>query len=135
MSNTEKNMEIPKAPDPYFRLSNELELKMSYGFLNRIAKVVGNVENVGLILVDLNVQEAVLITALSEYDAKGKLVKQADPEEVMLLPEEILSLLAWITEHLTHFFLKNLLAGEKVVGQFQKMAALNLGLLTTGSPS
>ena len=131
---TENNpADLPPAPEPFFRLSNGTELKMTYGFLNRLAKLVGGVENIGLILVDMGVQEVILITALSTYDKKGQLVEQANVEEIELMPEEILSLLSWITGHITHFFLKNLLSGGTMAGQFQKMVELSSKSSPNGS--
>ena len=123
-----------KSPEPVFYLSTGQEIKMTYGLLNRVAKVVKHVENTGLLLVDMTMQEMALCTILSVYDAKGKLVEEATVEAIMTTPDETHSLLAWLTEHLTHFFLKNLLSGEAVVGLFQKMAAQSLERSQTGSP-
>lgn len=124
-----------KSPEPMFYLSTGQEIKMTYGLLNRVAKVVKHVENVGLLLVDLTMQEMALCTVLSTYDAKGKLLEEVAIEGIMTTPEETHCLLAWVTEHLTHFFLKNLLSGEKVVGQFQRMAEQSLERSQTGSAS
>ncbi len=124
-----------KSPEPYFHTSAKQEIFMSYGLLNRIAKLVGKVESVGLLLVDTNIQAAVLCIVLSTYDAKGKLVEEVDAESIMLTPDEAVSLIVWVTEHLTSFFLKNLWKGETMINQFQAMAAQNLEPSPSGSPS
>ena len=36
-----------KTPEPYFTLSSGRELKMTFGMLNRLARIAGNVETVG----------------------------------------------------------------------------------------
>ena len=95
-----------KSPEPYFHTSAKQEIFMSYGLLNRIAKLVGKVESVGLLLVDTNIQAAVLCIVLSTYDAKGKLVEEVDAESIMLTPDEAVSLIVWVSEHLTRAFLK-----------------------------
>ena len=124
-----------KSPEPYFTTSSSQEIFMSYGLLNRIARIVGNVESVGLLLVDVNIQGVVLCIVLSTYDAKGKLVEEVDVESIMMPPDETVSLIVWVTEHLTSFFLKNLRMGETMINQFQAMAAQSLGLSPSGSPS
>ncbi len=122
-----------KAPDPYFTTSSGQEIFMSYGLLNRIARIINSVENVGLLLVDMTVQAICLCIALSTYDAKGKLVEEVDADSIMLSPEESIRLIAWLTEHLTSFFLQTLRTGEQTVAQFQTKTESNLKPSTDGS--
>lgn len=115
-----------KTPDPYFTTSSGQEIFMSYGLLNRIARIINSVENVGLLLVDMTVQAVSLCIALSTYDAKGKLVEEVDADSIMLSPEESVRLIAWLTEHLTSFFLQTLRTGEQTIAQFQTKTESNL---------
>lgn len=122
-------------PEPYFTTSSGQEIFMSYGLLNRIARIINSVENVGLLLVDMNVQAISLCIALSTYDAKGKLVEEVDADSIMLAPDESIQLIAWLTEHLTSFFLKSLRTGEQTVAQFQTKAASSSSPSPDGSTS
>lgn len=124
-----------KSPEPYFTTSSGQEIFMSYGLLNRIARIINSVENVGLLLVDMNIQALSLCIVLSTYDGKGKLVEEVDADSIMLNPDESILLVAWITEHLTSFFLKSLRTGEQTVAQFQKTTELSSKPLPDGSTS
>ena len=43
-------------PTPHFQLSDGKEIKMYFGLLNRLAKLIGGVTTVALVLTDINVQ-------------------------------------------------------------------------------
>lgn len=123
----------PLNPNPFFNLSDGLEIKMTYGLQNRLAKLIQNVTNVSLILTDPQIQEAVIVNIFNKYDKKGQVVAEADLEEVMYDPIEIQTLLVWVTEHLTNFFLLNLQSMTRIVGVYQKEVESSLKPLTDGT--
>lgn len=126
MINTEKEVE------DFFTLSTGRDIKMTYGLLNRLGRIVGGAENVGLVFIDFDIQEVVLVNLLSVYDAKGKVLEKADIDAVELYPVEVNKLLAWAVEHLTNFFLQSLASTERPMALFQKMAEQSLKHLPTG---
>ena len=47
-------------PTPHFQLSDGKEIKMYFGLLNRLAKLIGGFNTVALVLTDINVQEEII---------------------------------------------------------------------------
>lgn len=124
-----------KVLNAFFHFEDGKEVKMSYGLLNRLAKLSGGLNTLGLILSDTNMQEEVIRNVLNKYDGKGKVIEEANLEELECDPIEIQRLLVWVAEHLTSFFLKNLQSMLEIVGQHQKELESNLELSQAGTPS
>lgn len=107
------------APEPYFNLANGRELKMTFGMLNRLARIAGNVETLGMVMIDSDLQQALLSQLFATYDEKGKQTELADIDAIDCSMEELLALLAWVLESLTYFFLKNLQNSAKIAQQYK----------------
>lgn len=131
MSN--QTMIQPLSPNPFFRLSNGHELKMTYGLHNRLANLIQNATNVSLVLTDIQVQEAVVVNLFNKYDAKGQVLQEANLEELDFTPVEIQELLVWVAEHLTNFFLGNLQSMTRIVEVYQNEVESSLKPLTNGT--
>ena len=131
MSN--QTMIQPLSPNPFFRLSNGHELKMTYGLHNRLANLIQNATNVSLVLTDIQVQEAVVVNLFNKYDAKGQVLEEANLEELNFTPVEIQELLVWVAEHLTNFFLGNLQSMTRIVEVYQNEVESSLKPLTNGT--
>lgn len=131
MSN--QTMIQPLSPNPFFRLSNGHELKMTYGLHNRLANLIKNATNVSLVLTDIQVQEAVVVNLFNKYDAKGQVLEEANLEELDFTPVEIQELLVWVAEHLTNFFLGNLQSMTRIVEVYQNEVESSLKPLTNGT--
>lgn len=131
MSN--QTMIQPLSPNPFFRLSNGHELKMTYGLHNRLANLIQNATNVSLVLTDIQVQEAVVVNLFNKYDAKGQVLEEANLEELNFTPVEIQELLVWVAEHLTNFFLGNLQSMTRIVEVYQNEVESSLKPLTSGT--
>lgn len=131
MSN--QTMIQPLSPNPFFRLSNGHELKMTYGLHNRLANLIQNATNVSLVLTDIQVQEAVVVNLFNKYDAKGQVLEEANLEELDFTPVEIQELLVWVAEHLTNFFLGNLQSMTRIVEVYQNEVESSLKPLTNGT--
>lgn len=106
-------------PEPYFNLANGRELKMTFGMLNRLARIAGNVETLGMVMIDSDLQQALLSQLFATYDEKGKQTELADIDAIDCSMEELLALLAWVLESLTYFFLKNLQNSAKIAQQYK----------------
>lgn len=106
-------------PEPYFNLANGRELKMTFGMLNRLARIAGNVETLGMVMIDSDLQQALLSQLFATYDEKGKQTELADIDDINCSMEELLALLAWVLESLTYFFLKNLQNSAKIAQQYK----------------
>jgi hypothetical protein len=106
-------------PEPYFTLANGKELKMTFGMLNRLARIAGNVETLGMVMIDSDLQQALLSQLFATYDEKGKQLEVADIDDINCSMEELLQLLAWVLENLTYFFLKNLQNSAKIAQQYK----------------
>ena len=107
------------APEPYFNLANGRELKMTFGMLNRLARIAGNVETLGMVMIDSDLQQALLSQLFATYDEKAKQLEVADIDDINCSMEELLQLLAWVLENLTYFFLKNLQNSAKIAQQYK----------------
>lgn len=122
-------------PEPYFNLANGRELKMTFGMLNRLAKIAGNVETLGMVMIDSDLQQALLSQLFATYDENGKQLEVADIDNINCSMEELLQLLAWVLESLTYFFLKNLQNSARIAQQYkpadqeQSLRLSNLGLV------
>lgn len=108
-----------QAPEPYFTLRDGREIKMTFGLLNRLARISGNVETLGLIMVDSDLQQALLSQVFSTYDEKGRQIEVADIDSIEAPMDEILHILAWVLENLTYFFLRNLQNSAKIAQQYK----------------
>ena len=106
-------------PEPYFNLTNGKELKMTFGMLNRLAKIAGNVETLGMVMIDSDLQQALLSQLFATYDENGKQLEVADIDNINCSMEELLQLLAWVLESLTYFFLKNLQNSARIAQQYK----------------
>ncbi len=106
-------------PEPYFNLTNGKELKMTFGMLNRLAKIAGNVETLGMVMIDSDLQQALLSQLFATYDENGKQLEVADIDNIDCSMEELLQLLAWVLESLTYFFLKNLQNSARIAQQYK----------------
>jgi hypothetical protein len=90
------------------------ELFMSFGLLNELCRAIGNLEAAVQIPIDNELRDYTLLAVLSKRDDQGAV---ADGGAVNLRTLEIEvqdaeDLLAWVSEHVTDFFLRTM---ERVV--------------------
>lgn len=86
----------------------ERDIKMSFGLLNTICKLVGDLDGATQLMIDQTLQQAVLVELLSDRDAKGKITGEVSLDEIDVDPSDVLDLLAWAGNHTLDFFLKGL---------------------------
>ena len=86
----------------------ERDIKMSFGLLNTICKLVGDLDGATQLMIDQTLQQAVLVELLSDRDAKGKITGEVSLDEIDVDPSDVLDLLAWAGNHTLDFFLTGL---------------------------
>lgn len=84
------------------------EVFMSFGLLNEVCTVIGDVENIALMQTDGTLRTAVLNSVLSQRDEVGEISEHFNIMTSNLTTDEALKLLDWVAEHAFDFFLKSL---------------------------
>ena len=85
-----------------------LSIKMSYGLLNVLTRRIGDLEAVTDIFSDGHLQSDLLVEVFSKRGPRGEIVEEFNLFGSDLDSETVLSILEWIAEHVTDFFLKGL---------------------------
>lgn len=123
-------------PNPTYTLKtidgSEKDIFMSFGLMNAITRVVGNVDNVASLVNDHDARDQILVELLSERTKGGKVVNKAVLDEIDLDYNEVLSLLTWAQEHMVDFFMKSL-TGVKNLVEANKEKIQDLVSFLTGS--
>lgn len=120
-----------EAPPSHLTLSTGVQVFMPYNLLNALAVLVGNIENVTIIYVDMDTQLAALKLALGGYNKETKsFVPAEDTSELSL--EDAEKLTHWIVEHLLDFFVRTLRRAKTLEGRYQPVIA-SLTPSSTGS--
>jgi hypothetical protein len=105
----------------------ERELFMSFGLLNEICRGVGDVQGAIAIPTNAELRDYALMVVLSERDpTNGEVITPCNLHLLDISTGEAENLLAWISEHVTDFFLRTM---ERVVrtqrgneGRFRDLA-------------
>lgn len=84
----------------------EREVFMSFALLNRLAYLVGNPEQVGIMMLDPVVRETALTELLAERTKGGKVINQKALDEYEVSLEEVEKLLDWAAEHVLNFTIR-----------------------------
>ena len=99
----------------------ERSLFMSYGLLNRCAKIVQELEEPSQFYVDIDAQERVICEVLRKYAPDGKENPSIDDFEMSV--DESRRLIEWVAEHVIDFFLKGLEGAKKTGDRFYSQMA------------
>lgn len=104
------------------------EIFMSFGLLDEITGLVGDMEQLPLLTLDRDTRSKMLELLLSERDEDGAIKTKFNPRKSDLTPEQINELGAWVSEHVLNFFLTALegsaTLGEKNKDRVQKLAEI-----------
>lgn len=99
------------------------EVFMSMGLLNELCKLIGDVENIGNVVVDDNLRETVIVALLAERSKTGKVAQRFDIEDLDVDPDQVIALVGWATEWVVDFFMKSAEAAKRVM--FKNQGRLN----------
>lgn len=80
------------------------EIKMSFGLLDELTRIIGDVDGLADLPVNPDVRSEVLYSVLIERDEKGQKSKEA-PDLYNLEPSMVAELIEWVGEHVADFFL------------------------------
>lgn len=105
------------------------EIKMTFGLQNRVAQLVENPDQIGMMTIDPMLQHAVLLEVLAERDENGNLIREIDVDAYGLSVEENLRLIEWASDHVIGFFLRSMEAARRLQERHQaKITALTSSL-------
>lgn len=108
MSETTKPTNTPPKTITVTANGAEREIKMTYGLLNELVSMVGDIEEIAKFYVDETLRNKALVSVLSERSNTGKITAKADMEEIDIEIEDIDQLLSWVAAHVTGFFIRSL---------------------------
>lgn len=94
----------------HFETGVEKKIFMSFGLLNQLSAIGGDIQSLPLLQQEASLRDAVFALTLSVRDAEGKITKSYHPDatEFQLSLEQGEALLAWVVAHLQDFFIKRL---------------------------
>lgn len=96
------------------------EVFMSMGLLNELCKLIGDVENIGNVVVDDALREGVMVSLLAERSKSGKISQKFDIDELDVDPDQVIALVGWATEWVVDFFMKSAEAAKRVMVKNQE---------------
>lgn len=99
--------------------SNGKELRMSYGMFNDIMRIVGNTPDASTIMITDPMARDLVIRRLFTDNNKtiDKTEDLIDPFDIEVLPSELDGILAWVADHVSHFFVST---GRTMQGVLEK---------------
>ena len=112
---------------------NGKEVKMTFGLLNILCRMVGDVDVAALMTIDGDLREQMIIQTLSPRDAKGIIISQVSVFEIEASTDEFVILLDWIQEHVLSFFVQTGTKTAQVVADLQKKVVALQALLPGGA--
>ena len=86
----------------------EGEVTMTFGLLNELARITGDINRIGIIDIDPDLAESVLSAVLVDRDPRGKPKEAKDWQHPDLPPDQASAVFDWVKEHLFDFFLQRL---------------------------
>lgn len=89
------------------------EVKMTYGLLDQLCRISGDVDAALLLAIDHDLRHAALSAIFAERDKTGKITKEFNAFEFDADPEDVTGLLDWAGAHVLDFFLKAATRAQK----------------------
>lgn len=110
------------------------EVMMSFGLLHEITKVVPDLPDINLLLINADLRGRVLALIFATRDEKGRIVEEVDPNTLPISVAEVRKLLLWVMDHLLNFFLAALEGAMTVTQPYGPLMGKVLTPLSDGSP-
>lgn len=95
------------------------EIFMSFALLNRCCYIMGDNQDIPLILVNPEVREAILREVMAERGPKGKLINYRDLGDYEMAHEDYLNVLDFVSEHVADFTVAAVERSTKLLGKTQ----------------
>lgn len=113
------------------------EIFMSFGLMNAITRIIGDVDNVTSLVTDHDARDKILTELLADRSKAGKIIEKFEIDDLPLDYEEVIKLITWSQEHMVDFFMKSLTGVKKIVednkGRITDLVSFLTG--STASPS
>ena len=110
---------------------------MSFGLMNAITRIIGDVDNVTSLVTDHDARDKILTELLADRSKTGKIIEKFEIDDLPLDYEEVIKLITWSQEHMVDFFMKSLTGVKKIVednkGRITDLVSFLTG--STASPS
>ena len=102
--------QLPAVPSLFsVRVNGEdREIKMSYGLMDTLARIIQGPERIGAVHVDHDVRKAVLEAVLAKRKPSGKVEEEIDYDDLDIDLEDIEGLLDWVGQSVMGFFVRSL---------------------------
>lgn len=88
--------------------SREIEIYMSFGLSNTLARYFETIDQLEFIALDADVRQSIIIDCLSERNENGRITKEFNLYELQALDDHIEEFFSWVGDHLTDFFIRML---------------------------
>ncbi|MDD4864777.1 MAG: hypothetical protein PHE38_12300 [Alishewanella agri] len=111
-------MSASNVPSPHIEITrldgSDLTIFMSFGLLNKLSAMVGDLRDLPNIYMVPELQDAMIYEVLVPRTEQGKAIQEYTlyGYSDQLSPEQGEALLKWCEEHITSFFLKRLQAAQ-----------------------
>jgi len=110
------------------------EVKMTYGLLNELARVIGDIDVIPMIGIEADVRDSIIRAIFSKRDAQGKIKQEVDIFNFDIDVDDLQDLLEWVGGHVLDFFLTSLERG-KINGEKQEKRLKALTSISSGGQS
>lgn len=134
MSRTKTNTEAPASRIKVTIGSEDREIFMSFGLLNELARVVGDVNRTAAIDLDADLALEVMTLCLVPRDERGRPQFKDFEIPAELDPETAETILDWVKDHVLAFFIRRLKKTLNLI-ETNKPALTEIGSSLTGSAS
>ncbi len=81
------------------------EVFASYGLMNALSRIVGDVERAPHILMNADLRDDVLVLVLAERTKSGKIIKKVELDDLDLTTDEARTILEWAVDRYLNFTL------------------------------
>lgn len=117
----------------------EHEIFMSFALLNRLAFLVGDIDNIGMIHINPEMREAFMKELMAERSKGGKITKEVQIDDVEISLDDIQLALDFASEHVLDFTLgaleKSMLLQQRNQGRMLNLKSTASGLSNSLSKS
>ncbi len=93
------------------------DIVMSYGLLDTLVSMVGDIDQVSKFFIDQDTRNKVLTAVLSDRAPNGKVTNKITPDDLALELETVDDILSWAAAHVTGFFIRSLTSLAKRVSE------------------
>lgn len=107
------------------------EIFMSFGLLNRLTRLLGNVDQLPLLAVDPELQELVLVEIFTQRNPKGDPTYIPSLDEIHVSLDDVSRIIDFVGDHISNFFTQTAQkAQQRALVIHEKMAKMSASMPT-----